>query len=235
MRTKRWNRTRPLSEKAILACFLLTTAHRNMALPSSASSDLLSESKPERRPIWTTDVLALLKSMSYASIPPDFSMCNAMPRGKKEGIRLYLMSGSERLAISHPLRVVEQSELGELRHWFLYLSKRYHRLTYQKCWIQRCVDRKWVIKGKTQCDLLLRCPLLSSRSSGPFRKTKYLCPLYEWLRIILHAGNSGLGLKGKNAWRNRATSQKNENFEVYNLISHLWRYSVVTLSHGIWT
>ena len=86
---------------------------------------------------------------------------------KKKGIRLYLMSGSERLAISHPLRGVEQSELGVLRHCLLCLSKRYHRLTYQKCRIQWCVYRKWVIKGRTQCDLLLKCPLLSNRSSRP--------------------------------------------------------------------
>ena len=187
MRTKRWNRTRPLSEKAILACFLLTTAHRNMALPSSASSERLSESKPERRPIWTTDVLALLKSISYASVPPDFSTCNAMPRRKKEGIRLYLMSGSERLAISHPLRVVEQYEVGELRRWSLCLSKRYHRLTYQKSQIQRCVDWKWVIKGKTQCDLLLNCPLLSTRSSRPVPEDQIFGPMYKWLRTMTNS------------------------------------------------
>ena len=37
-------------------------------------------------------------------------------------IRLYLMSGSERLAISHPLRGVEACEL-ESRHYFVSLSR----------------------------------------------------------------------------------------------------------------
>ena len=61
------------------------------------------------------------------------------------------MSGSERLTVSHPLRGAEQSELGELRHYFLYLSKRYRRLSYQKRQDRRrvyCADRKWVDKRK---------------------------------------------------------------------------------------
>lgn len=41
------------------------------------------------------------------------------------------MSGFERLAISHPLQGVEESELAMLRHCSC-LGTRYRRLTYQK-------------------------------------------------------------------------------------------------------